>query len=223
MNNFGDLPDAPVAALIGDLLGSRSIDRRTEAQDALERELEALDQRLGDGLAARFVLTLGDEFQGLLRAPELVLPCLIHLETHLPALPIRFGVGWGRLATQLRARAIGMDGPCFHHARAALERAKREQRWIVVAGFGADLDATLNAVLRLLGELRMRWTDTQAETVALMRRLGTQKAVAAARGVAPSTISEALSAALFDPTAEVERALAGLLRSAPEGPGSTAR
>lgn len=134
-------PDAPRGvrpaspaywALIGDVVGSRRVADRARLQARLERVLRDLNRGWGEALAARFALTLGDEFQALFRGPD-ALPAAVERVCHgLVGTGVRFGVGWGELATPLRRRAVGMDGPCFHRARAAIESARRGRRLVAV-------------------------------------------------------------------------------------------
>ena len=107
-----------------------------------------------------------------------------------------------------------MDGPCFHLAREAVERGKREDRWITASGFGAERDDLLNGVLRLMGGVRWEWTDVQAETVFAARDADEQKAVAKSRGVSEATVSKSLKAALYESFVEAEGVVATLLAGA---------
>lgn len=198
-------------AVIGDLRGSRALADRAAVQQRLESGLVAVNRRLEGELAAAFVVTLGDEFQGLLRRPQTAMAALDALEEELGDLPVRYALGWGALSTRLRPEAIGMDGPCFHAAREALDAGKREQRWATVRGFGERGDAILNGMLRLVGEVRSGWTRTQATTVRAMRGARTQKDVAARRGVSESTVSKALKGARYDAMSEAGQALTALL------------
>lgn len=198
-------------AAIGDIKGSRRAEERADVQRRLESGLAAVNGEFGRVLASRFVVTLGDEFQGLLSQPSAVVDVLLRLEEELQGIPVRYGLGWGGLTTELRELALGMDGPCFHRARDALERGKRDDRWVTVSGFGNEEDAVLNGILWLMGEVRARWTDIQAGTVAQVRRARSQKEVAAARGVTASTVSEALRAAHYAPMLEAEAAVRTIL------------
>ena len=201
-------------ALIGDLVGSRALDDRAGAQRHMETALEAANERWADELAASFVVTLGDEYQGMLKRPDHAFEVIATLESALCGVRARYGVGLGTLTTPLRSEAIGMDGPCFHLARAAVERGKREDRWITVSGFGAGRDDLLNGVLRLMGGVRWEWTDVQAETVFAAREADEQKAVARSRGVSEATVSKSLKAALYESFVEAERVVAALLAGA---------
>jgi hypothetical protein len=198
-------------AVIGDLRRSRALADRAAVQQRLEAALVQVNRDLADELSAAFVVTLGDEFQGLLRRAAAAIPALMALDGALGDLPVRYSLGWGALATRLRPEAVGMDGPCFHAARSALEMGKREQRWVTASGFGPRHDAILNGMLRLMGEVRDRWTRTQAATVRAMRGAPTQKEVAAQRGVSESTVSKALKGAMYDAMIEAEAALTTLL------------
>ncbi len=213
MSEFGNFTDHHYLALIGDLRGSRDLPRRAAVQEQLEAAMESLNRELPAGqLAAGFAISLGDEFQGLLSDPAALPLLLARLDALLPGLAIRYGVGWGTITTTPRPLAVSMDGPAFHRARSAIEAGKRSGRWVTVSGFGEVGDDLLNALFRLMGVLRGGWSEKQAETVSLVRRLGTQKAVAEARAVAPSTVSEALAAAYFEPLQEAENAIAEFLR-----------
>jgi hypothetical protein len=205
---------AGYAAVIGDLIGSRGLPDRAAVQSRVEEALAATNERWGDELAALFVVTLGDEYQGLLARPDHALEIVAFLEGRLEGVRARYGIGYGTLTTPLRTTAIGMDGPCFHRAREAVQRGKRDDRWVTVAGFGTELDELLNGVLRLMGAVRWEWTDVQAETVFAARVAAERKAVAQARGVSGATVSKALKAALYEPFSEAEHVVTALLSDA---------
>ncbi len=201
-------------ALIGDLIASRELEDRAAAQERVVAALGGVNDGWKDELAARFVVTLGDEFQGLLVRADHAFDVVATLERVLGGVRARYGVGVGELATPLQPDAIGMDGPCFHRAREAVERGKRDDRWITVAGFGEARDEVINGLFRLMGGVRRSWTEVQAETVFVARELREQKAAAAARGVSEATVSKALKAALYEPFSEAERTVKALLSGA---------
>ncbi len=213
MSGFDEKPQENTArflAIIGDMRGSRSTPERAHAQRLMEEALARVNREKKDHLAARFVVTLGDEFQGLVRGAGAAMGVLLALEGALVGIPVRYGVGWGTLSTALRDEALGMDGPCFHEARGAVDRGKQEDRWVTVSGFGAD-DEIVNGILSLMEAVRGEWTDIQAATVAETRRAATQRDVAAARGRSESTVSKALKAAHYDQLLAAERAVTAIL------------
>lgn len=202
------------AAIIGDIRKSRELPGRAGIQEKLELALESVNARFSDELVARFVVTLGDEFQGLACRAESLVRVINALDTELSGVPVRFALGWGTVTTDIRERAVGIDGPCFHHARDAMDVGKRDRRWATFSGFGDLEDEILNAFFWLMGEVRSGWTDIQAETVAVARDAESQKEVAARRGRHTSTVSKALKSALFEPLVAAERAAESVLSRA---------
>jgi hypothetical protein len=200
-------------AVLGDIRASRELNDRSGIQTRLESSLEELNRTLRPrDLAAGFSVTVGDEFQGLLTVPEAVVEALAVLEGEMSPVRFRYGLGWGPVATEIRPHAAEMDGPCFHRARQALELGKAADRWGTVRGLGDEGDDIATGILALLGAVREGWTDKQAHTVLLARRLPTQREVASALDVSPSTVSESLSSALYSRVCEAESALMSALR-----------
>lgn len=208
-------PDAPrTTALIADLSGSRELerDRRRDVQERLTGLLEELNGDLHEALLSRFTVTLGDEFQGLLRRPAAVTEVLWRLRRELPSLRLWTGVGHGGLDTPLRERAIGMDGPAFHNARQAVERAREEGvHGGVFVGFDAD-DEVLTGLARLLDHHRDSFTAAQLEAIDRVRAGRKQSEVAAALDVSPQAISKRLKSAGWEAYRSGEQALRALLR-----------
>jgi hypothetical protein len=217
-------------ALIGDLVASRQSAGRVELPELLQRLLGEQNRELGPGaLAAPLALTAGDEVQGLFRgvaaavAPGAV-GVLQKLTDELAILeqPILFGLGFGPLSTgpvpeppgQAESPAL-LDGPCFHRAREALERARKGRRWVVCAGFG-DLDRVLDSHFELMGVIRAGWTAKQRVYAAEKRLLELQKDLAERHNVSPSVVSESLKAANFEAIQRAEQAAFDLLRLAAE-------
>jgi len=208
MNEFGQKGEHHYLAIIGDLERSREVRDRAATQSRLEAALETVNRKLGKFLAAKFILTLGDEFQGLIKIPGDSLFVIDSIHRDMEGLPIRYGLGWGGLSTKLKDEAIGMDGPCFHAAREAVLRAKSEDRRIVLKGFGEERDLALNGVFGLMDGIRRRWKPAQEETVRLMSSEGMrQKDVAQLRGVSNSVVSETLKSALHKQMAEANMSL----------------
>lgn len=211
MSKSGQKGEQFYLAAIGDLKRSRKDRDRARTQKRLERAIESVNHEFEGKLGARFVITLGDEFQGLLSIPGDAKQIIDRINRNIEDIPIRYGLGWGSLSTELKNGSLGMDGTCFHNARAALLRAKDENRGIVVNGFGEHPDLALNGVLALIGGVRQRWKPVQKETVELMSGMRLQKEVAELRGVSKSVISETLKSALYRQITDAESALEVLL------------
>lgn len=205
--------EARATAFIGDLSGSRDLDRsrRREVQERLTDLLEELNDDLQAAMLSRFTVTLGDEFQGLLARPSSIPEILWRLRRELPSLRLWTGVGFGGLDTQLRERAIGMDGPAFHNARQGMERARDEGiHGGVFVGFDAD-DGVLTGLGRLLDHHRRSFTAAQLEAVDGVRSGRTQSDVAAELEVSPQAISKRLKTAGWEIYRTGEEALRMLL------------
>src|SRR5437762_1196086 len=91
-------------ALIADIVDSRSVTgkRRRDLQQRLERLLTDINRDFAQAIAAKFLITIGDEFQGLLRSAAILPELMRRLETDLPDVTLRTGIGFGQLETDLR-------------------------------------------------------------------------------------------------------------------------
>ncbi|MGH7549744.1 MAG: SatD family protein [Gemmatimonadota bacterium] len=216
MIEFGSETES-YAALIGDVVGSRRHGDRARLQRDVKRALARVNRRLAGALAAPLSLTAGDEVQGLFREPAAVVDAVVEIADAVVSARLVYGLGFGPLETDLGPDPALLDGPCFHRAREALTEARGHGAWLVARGLTAPGDLVVSALFRLLGELRSRWTEIQAEHVAHARG-GSQKEVAERLGKAESTVSESLKAAGFQAVLAGEEALHAVL--ARFGPGA---
>jgi len=209
-----DSADATFVALIGDIRGSRELDDRGEAQETFKRVVAGLNGELAEGaIASQFTVTTGDEFQGLLTDADAAVAAAVEATDQFHPAKLRFGVGRGSLETPVNPnRAIGMDGPCFHRAREAIEAAERDDAWLRVAGWPDGLDEHVNSLFDLVQCVREDWTERQAEFALALAAAGTQKRVADRYEVTKSTVSESLSAGHVHEVRSAEAALAALLQ-----------
>ena len=181
-------------AIIGDVVGSRSAGDRSDLQDRLGGGLRDVNTAFVEHIAAEFVLTVGDEFQGLLSAAGSLDLILATLRMHAFPAELRFGAGVGELETALRSQAIGMDGRCFHNAREAIERAAERRTPVEVQA--ADGSETSFEIYSLLyGVIRSRWTTRQREVVDLSASGLEGREVAEYLSITPSAVSQHLKAA----------------------------
>lgn len=216
-----DPNDPTFVALIGDIRGSREVDDRKEVQEAFERVVASLDERVPeDAIASPFTVTTGDEFQALLTDATAAVEAAVSASDRFHPAGLRFGIGRGGLVTEVNPdRAIGMDGPCFHRARNAIDSAKKHGAWLRVSGWSNDLDGHVNSLFDLVQCVREDWTDRQAEFARALTEEGTQKRVADRYDVSKSTVSESLSAGHVHEVRNAETSLAELLGDAPSGDG----
>lgn len=213
--------DRTYVAVIGDIRGSRELDDRQNAQEEFKNHVESLNAHVSDdAIASRFTVTTGDEFQGLLTGSTAAIEAAIVTSDRLNPVQLRFGIGLGELETELNPdRAIGMDGPCFHLAREAIDSARADDAWLRVGGWPNDLDARVNTMFDLVQCVREDWTERQAQFAIALEEEGTQTRVAERFDVTKSTVSQSLNAGHVKEVREAERTLATLLEEALQGDG----
>ncbi|HLF43589.1 MAG TPA: SatD family protein [Acidimicrobiia bacterium] len=119
-------PTSSVAALIGDLVGSRRSQDRAELQRQMFKVFADVHRLVGGDPT----FTIGDEFQA--RYPTMGQALEASLQLHLRASALnrlRIGIGWGELVAEDPARSpFGQDGPCWWRARDAIESIERSSK-----------------------------------------------------------------------------------------------
>lgn len=180
-------------AVIGDVVGSRQAPDRGGLQQRLQGGLRDVNAAFETSVAAEFVLTVGDEFQGLLTGAQELDKLLATLRTHAFPAELRLGLGIGRLDTRLEKQALGMDGPCFHRARQAIERAA--ERRTPIETDGGQPQAAFEIYAQMVGYMRKRWTSRQRQVVDLVGSGLEGQEVAAHLSITPSAVSQHLRAA----------------------------
>jgi hypothetical protein len=119
----------PCLALIGDMVSSRKLpgNQRPEVQERFKEFIEYLNQTYDRHILSRFVITLGDEFQGLLLSATPLPDLMWDIEFRFSDREPRVGVGAGVLYTPMQKEAINVDGPALYNARAAIETARSKR------------------------------------------------------------------------------------------------
>jgi len=154
-------------ALIGDVVASRrlSAGARARLQVDLRAGLEVVNRRWRRAVAARFALTLGDQFQGLLTGGEALWELTHWLRAELAQVDWVMAAGRGAIHTPLARTAPEVDGPCFHRAREALEGAKGRRVLLAFGGFGTGLEG----FAEYYSALYWGWTPRQRRAASLLR------------------------------------------------------
>ena len=164
-------------ALIGDIIESRQLANRAQQQEALSQVLDNLNDRYQAHLASRFSLTLGDDFQGLVKVGAPIFQMIDELRLALPDLNLRFGLGLGEILTSINpALSLGADGPAYWRAREAIQQVHQQHHYETVHVYlvtgQEDQDATLNHSLALSEFVRSSWIPSQVETFRTILDLG---------------------------------------------------
>lgn len=209
-----DVDDTLYVALIGDIRGSRELENRSEVQKEFKQVIDSLNEHIPTrSIASPFTVTTGDEFQVLLTDATAAVDAAVSASDRFHPVRLRFGVGRGGIETEVNPnQAIGMDGPCFHLARTAINSARSDGAWIRVGGWSQELDGQINSLFDLVQCVREDWTDRQAQFAHALKQEGVQKHVADRYDVSKSTVSESLSAGHVKEVRKAENALAELLQ-----------
>src|SRR5258705_4319333 len=169
-------------ALIADAIASRELPpaARARLQADARAAVKDLNHRYRRVLAARFAVTLGDELQCLLATPQPVWELAHDLRARLPGVDWVVACGRGPITTPLAPTAPEIDGPCFHEARAAMDRAKPRRQVFAFGGVAPALEPLASYYSALYWSL----TPRQRRAATLLR-LGDQAAAAAPLGLHP--------------------------------------
>lgn len=193
-------------AIIGDLVDSRKLNatERNQLQIKLNALLTQINTQLQPQIAAKFVITLGDEFQGLLHVPGATPVILEHIIKSLSPQLVRIGVGFGDIYTEIQPeQALGADGPAYHLAREAIQALKTSWNG-VTPGFsvrfctGNPDEELLNALSSAIDTLMSSWTNKQRTTIwQTIDCNDHQQEAARLLGLNPSTVTRQLQSAKY--------------------------
>lgn len=148
-----------VVAVIADIVGSRTLPDRTEAQRVLDDAIARVETDR-PGAIQRLTPTVGDEQQGIYATLSEALTALFMVQLALPeTVECRFGLGVGEVRTIDSSIGPLAEGPAWWAAREAIDLVHLKQQraiprargWIVGAA-GEDVAmtstiGTLNAYL----------------------------------------------------------------------------
>jgi len=199
-----------------DLRSSRRISDRAEAQERLFATMRALNEEFADAVQSRFIVTHGDEAQGLLRADmaSSVVRVMERAVDGMRPQMLRFGIGLGTLATPIQPDAIGMDGEAWYRASEKIADAARERKFVLFSGFGEEADNQSSAMANLLLYLRYRWTDDQQRVIELVEACPTQAVAAERLGISQAAVSKSLRISGWRYYSDGQDALVRILNSA---------
>ena len=197
------------------MLASRNLpsDDRRRVQNKFNNFIDALNRRYREALLSDFVVTLGDEFQCILRDASAI-PDLIWDTTLAKQLPqLRLGMGFGTIDTAIPVRAINLDGPALHNARSAIDTAKKENiLGGVFYGFGEMTDTIANGIARLLRFHVSKRSVAQLQIIDLLRKGHSQTEIAKMTERTPQAINAHKNAAGWEAFKAGEEALRRLLQ-----------
>lgn len=196
-------------ALIGDIIHSKEISKskRNEVQLKLRDTLDQINIDYSSNIAARFLITIGDEFQGLLMDPSNLLKIIDTIQYKLYPIKIRFGIGIGAIDTEINIEmALGADGPAYHFARKMVDSLKLLQKGkmsgspnIMLYTDQSEKNSMIdliNSNLQLCTFIESKWTEKQRQLIHMIYMEEKNQMEAANRlGVAQSSVQRRLKSA----------------------------
>lgn len=197
----------PYIAVIGDIVSSKGISERKAILSKLAGILDDINRIYSSDIASKFMITLGDEFQGLFRSGGHTLEVLESIERSMHPVKIRFGIGVGAITTDINPELpLGADGPAYHRAREMIQDLKRTERKkmepkrnmkICIEAY-PEVSELINAVFTLNTVLKEKWTTRQREIIGEYLKFGsTQNDVADRIGIHQSNVQKALAGSNF--------------------------
>ncbi|MHA1721738.1 MAG: SatD family protein [Candidatus Baldrarchaeia archaeon] len=201
-----------------DIRRSKEIKNRAEVQSRILNILNSLNIKFGTFLIADFTMTLGDEFQGVLRTTSIVLDVFKYIKKNLP---VKFycGVGIGSIETPLSKRPSEMDGSAFHRSRDALEEAKKRKIELVFKSGNERIDFILNSITELILHVKNKWTKRQRDIISFLESRENVRLSDAAKKfrVSKQAISKIVRAAGWKAVRNTEKVVEYILKSLEKG------
>lgn len=208
-------------AIIGDIRNSREIENRKLVQDKLKTVLEVINEKYKEEIVSKFVVTLGDEFQGVLGDCKRILEIIEEIKMELFPIELRFGIGIGKLTTDIDTEmALGADGPGYYNARNAIDRLKEKEKKNKTVLSDVCIDTAnddsqvilINTIFELLKTIEMNWTDRQREIIWNMQKYQDgQTKVANRLGIEQPAVHKALVKGRYYAYAKAIKTLADIL------------
>ncbi|MGB5874912.1 MAG: SatD family protein [Bacteroidota bacterium] len=199
--------------IIGDMKKSRQLENRANAQLQFQSAIDAINSDFRSSIRSEFLITWGDEFQGVLESATDSLRLIrafqrtIAAKVFIPPVDFRFGVGVGPIQTEIKRVARAMDGEAFHRAREALSRSKVGPETIVY-DFAGPAAALVNLLVLTADRRYARIRSETLQIRALMDELENQKRVAERLRSTQQRVSRALRSSALKGVDEIESALA---------------
>jgi len=195
-------------AVIGDIKKSKQLEERKKIQIQLQAILNDINIKYSNDIASKFMITLGDEFQGVLGFGKNLMNIISEIETAIYPVGIRYGVGIGDMTTDINPDIpLGADGPAYYHARDAIEYLKNNEKKSktpesnIMLMADSENESTLkllNTVLSLETVIKNNWTDRQREIIyGYIHNEENQSKTADSLSISQSSVQKSLSNANY--------------------------
>ena len=191
-------------AIIGDIKESKKIEKRSLIQKKMNCVLSYINEVYKADISSKFIITLGDEFQGLLTKTDHLLDIIKHIQREMYPVRLRFGVGIGEINTNIFYEvAIGADGPAYYVAREMIEKLRQQEKRLKKQAADIQISlyetenfeiAEINIILALMKIIEDGWSDKQRYTIWDMEQNGgSQEECAKRMNTTQSTVARRLA------------------------------
>ncbi len=189
-------------AIIGDIINSKKLKDRNEIQIKLKHILNSINENYSEDIASNFMITLGDEFQGLLNNGENAIKIINEIENKMYPIEIRFGIGVGEITTEInRDMPLGADGPAYHNARKTINALKLIENKsnigntnILIATDNIVTDNLMNSIFALCYIIKKKWSPRQKEIITAYLNSDTNQIKTANNlGITQSSVNKGLN------------------------------
>lgn len=203
-------------AIIGDIVKSRQIINRSEAQAKFIHVVEELvNEEFKPYIASKFTVTLGDEFQGLLydKYAFMSYEIIKYISLKMEPIMLVYGVGIGCMDVQPNYElAIRSDGPAYHKARTMVTKAK-EKKPSICYDINSEESELINSLINLIQTYSNKMTSKQREVVNIYKKEKSQRKVAEILNINQATVSRILKNALFYEITYAEKSIIEFLQN----------
>lgn len=211
-----------LSVLMGDIIGSEDMDR-ARLHAVFNEEIGQANKTFRPDLVSPLTITLGDEFQGLVRtsAQAFQIANSLRLDLLMRGVPCRFVIGQADIETPLNPKeAWNMLGTGLSEARERLNDKKEANayRFSLLTARERPEASALQGLLDALGaaltDMEAGWSGVQLSTIALwLRYEGNADRIAKLRKVSKRSVYYALEAAAWEAYIKRRDALAAYLQT----------
>ncbi len=204
MHNCDEVSFMKYIAIIGDIVNSKNMMDRSHTQKKLNSILNRINENYKNCIASKFIITLGDEFQGLLKNFEDFLEIIKSIQREMYPVKIRFGIGIGEISTDIKYEAaIGADGPAYYAARNMIDEIRQQEKRLKKQATDIKISIyeqkmfeldEINTMLMLIKLIEESWSEKQRFTVwDMLENGGSQTDCAQRMQTTQSTIARRLA------------------------------
>jgi len=202
------------AVITGDIIRSRQAKDRMELQSDVETKLSFINTEFAPDVAVNFQITLGDEFQGLVKNLAAIPTITSTLREQLYPIKVRLSIGIGAITTKMNNIISKMDGPAFHLSREGIGQISQDREKITIyLTRDKEVNRIFDAITVLTDILLQKRTDKQWQAIRLYRKERNLKIVAAELNVKFQNVHKRLQSAHWEAWEQTETFLSNYLGS----------